>query len=86
LPSKPENLIDQEPFVNIGKGIASYLKKSGNRIKIYTEKEEELDISFNELGVRIGTGLPYLRRLANRLDPFKNYMIRMCLAHLNRHH
>jgi len=72
LPAKPERMQDLSPFVNIGSGIASYLMKSGNRIKILTTNEGELEISFDELGNRIGTGLPYLRRLAGRLELFRD--------------
>lgn len=71
LPIKHEKFQDTAPFVNIGMGIASYLIKSGNSIKIYTTNVGELEISFDELGNRIGTGLPYLRRLKSRLEAFK---------------
>jgi hypothetical protein len=74
LPVKPETLQDPTPFVNIGVGISSYLMKSGDRIKILATNEGELEISFDELGNRIGTGLPYLRRLEGRLEPFREIL------------
>jgi hypothetical protein len=75
FPTKCEVLQDPDPFVNIGGGIASYLMKSGDSIKIYaTNVDELLDISFDELGGRIGTGLPYLRRLEGRLEAFKKIL------------
>ncbi|HII07049.1 MAG TPA: hypothetical protein HA349_07000 [Methanotrichaceae archaeon] len=77
LPVKPETLIDTDPFVNIGGGIASYLMKSGDSIKIHTTNIGTLEISFDELGDRIGTGLPYLRRLVARLESFKEILFPM---------
>ena len=74
LPIEPETLRDLNPFVNIGSGISAYLMKSGDDIKIYATNEGELDISFDELGNRIGTGLPYLRRLAGRLESFREVL------------
>jgi hypothetical protein len=74
LPTRHERLQDTHPFVNIGGGIASYLMKSGNNIKIYTTDIGELEISFDELGNRIGTGLPYLRRLKGRLEAFQKIL------------
>jgi hypothetical protein len=74
LPIKPEKLQDTAPFVNIGGGIASYLMKSGNNIKIVATNVGELEISFDELGDRIGTGLPYLRRLEARLESFRKVL------------
>ena len=75
LPMKPETMRDLSPFVNIGSGIASYLMKSGNRVKILATNERELlDISYDELGNRIGMGLPYLRRLAGRLESFRDIL------------
>lgn len=76
LPTEPERLKDPDPFVNIGSGISSYLMKSGDNIKIYATNEGELDISFDELGNRIGTGLPYLRRLESRLESFREILSR----------
>jgi len=75
LPLRPENLQDQEPFVNIGGRIASYLIKSGDNIKILAANAGVLEITNEELGNRIGTGLPYLRLLKERLDPFHKYML-----------
>ena len=75
LPTKPEKLQDSNPFVNIGSGVASYLVKSGKSIKIHATNVGELEISFDELGDRIGTGLPYLRRLESRLDAFKEMLL-----------
>lgn len=67
---------DERPFVDIGGGVASYLTKSGNKIMIEAANVEELmEISFDELGDRIGTGLPYLRRLESRLDSFRNLLL-----------
>jgi len=74
LPTRHERLQDADPFVNIGGGIASYLMKSGNNVKIYATNIGELEISFDELGNRIGTGLPYLRRLKGRLETFKEIL------------
>jgi hypothetical protein len=71
LPVEPEPRRDRSPFVCIGRGIASYLVKSGDRIKILDTNAGELDISYDELGNRIGVGLPYLRRLASRLESFR---------------
>jgi hypothetical protein len=68
LPLKPETMRDSSPFVNIGSGISSYLMKSGNHIKILATNEGELEISYDELGNRIGIGLPYLRRLRGVLN------------------
>ena len=49
------DLIDEKPFVDVGNGIASYLIKSGNNIKKRATNERELlEISFDELGDRIG--------------------------------
>ena len=49
------DLIDERPFVDVGNGIASYLIKSGNNIKKRATNERELlEISFDELGDRIG--------------------------------
>jgi hypothetical protein len=75
LPITPETLRDLDPFVNIGGGIASYLMKSGNNIKIDATNVGTLEISFDELGNRIGTGLPYLRRLAARLESFREILL-----------
>lgn len=71
LPIEPEPRRDRSPFVRIGSGIASYLIKSGDRIKILDTNAGELDISYDELGNRIGIGLPYLRRLESRLESFR---------------
>ncbi|VVB63050.1 Region found in RelA / SpoT proteins [uncultured archaeon] len=75
LPPKPANLQDQKPFVRIGGGIASYLMKLGDNIKIRTTNVGDLEIANYELGNRIGTGLPYLRRLMERLEPFHTYLL-----------
>lgn len=74
LPRKPDQIKDNAPFVDIGSGVASYLIKSGNSIKICTTNKGELDISYDELGNRIGMGLPYLRRLAGRLESFRDIL------------
>jgi hypothetical protein len=74
LPIEPDRLRDSNPFVNIGGGISSYLMKSGDSIKVYATNVGELDISFDELGNRIGTGLPYLRRLESRLESFREIL------------
>jgi hypothetical protein len=73
--SELPDLLDGIPFVNVGGGIASYLMKSGNSIKIHTTNAGDLEITNNELGNRIGTGLPYLRRLMARLNPFHTYLV-----------
>ena len=65
---------DKTPFVDIGGGIESCLMKSGDNIKIHTTNAGDLEISFDELGNRIGTGLPYLRRLEGRLEAFKKIL------------
>lgn len=75
LPPTSETVRDIKPFVDISGGPASFLQKSGNSIKIYSTNVGPLDISFDELGDRIGTGLPYLRRLAARLDSFKEILL-----------
>jgi hypothetical protein len=75
LPAKPGYFRDPNPFVDIGGGVASYLEKSGNSIRIHASNVGELDISFDELGNRIGTGLPYLRRLVSRLETFKELLL-----------
>jgi hypothetical protein len=74
LPVEPKILRDNFPFVGPKSGIASYLMKSGNRLKIDATNLGELEISFSELGNRIGTGLPYLRRLMSRLGPFHDLL------------
>jgi hypothetical protein len=71
LPAELKPRRDPDPFVSIGRGIASYLVKSGDRIKILTTNAGELNISYDELGNRIGMGLPYLRRLESRLESFR---------------
>ena len=75
LPAEPKILKDEIPFIGAKIGISSYLMKSGNSLKIYATNVGELEISFSELGNRIGTGLPYLRRLMSRLDPFHEYLL-----------
>jgi hypothetical protein len=68
--------MDEKPFVDIGRGITSYLMKSEDKIKIKAANVEELlEISFDELGNRIGTGLPYLRRLESRLEEFRKILL-----------
>lgn len=71
----PKNLQDKEPFINIRGGITSYLIKSGDNIKIRAANAGDLEITNDELGNRIGTGLPYLRRLKERLEPFHEYLL-----------
>ena len=75
LPPMPKDLPDQETFVNIGGKIASYLVKSGTNIKIRTTNVGDLEITNDELGNRIGTGLPYLRRLEARLEAFREILM-----------
>jgi len=71
-----QDSMDEKPFVDIGNGIASYLIKSEDSIMIKaTNVEELLEISFDELGDRIGTGLPYLRRLESRLEAFRELLL-----------
>jgi hypothetical protein len=77
MPSLAElpDLRDEKPFVSAGSGIENYLIKSGNNIKIEaTNVGELLEISFEELGDRLGTGLPYLNRLKDRLQLFYKYL------------
>ena len=74
LPSEPRELQDLEPFVNV-QGMKSYLMRSDADIKIHTTNAGDLDITYEELGNRIGTGLPYLRRLSSRLDSFHTYLL-----------
>jgi hypothetical protein len=72
--SKVPDMQDRVPFVSIGgmgDEIASYLMKEGSIIKIRTTNEGDLEITNDELGNRIGTGLPYLRRLEARLEEFR---------------
>jgi putative GTP pyrophosphokinase len=66
LPTEHAYLKDKRPFVR-----DSYLIKSGDSIKISTSNVGELEISFEELGNRIGIGLPYLKRLMEQLEPFR---------------
>jgi hypothetical protein len=74
IPTEKEGFRDAEPFVYIKHDIASYLKISRNRVKIDATNVGDLEISFEELGNRIGTGLPYLRRLMNRLETFRSQL------------
>ena len=75
LPSRPKNLKDYDPFIKAGGRIASYLIRSDDDIKIWTANAGTLEITNEELGNRIGTGLPYLRRLKDRLVSFRTYML-----------
>lgn len=76
LPAEPKILVDEIPFIGAEEGLPSYLKKSGDHIKINAANVGELDISFSELGNRIGTGMPYLRRLMSRLSPFHDLLFK----------
>ncbi len=76
LPAEPKILRDNIPFIGAKEGLPSYLKKSGDRIKIDAANVGELDISFSELGNRIGTGMPYLRCLMSRLSPFHDLLFK----------
>jgi hypothetical protein len=75
LPAEPIDLIDQKPFVVVGSGVASYLMKSTDNIKIHTTNSGDLEITFKELSNRIGIGLPYLRCLMKRLEIFHAYLL-----------
>lgn len=76
LPAEPKILRDKIPFIGAEKGIPSYLMKSGNSIKIDAANVGVLEISFSELGNRIGMGLPYLRLLLSRLGPFHDLLFK----------
>lgn len=75
LPLEPKQFIDSKPFVEIGGRITSYLMKYDDKIRIEATNVGALDITNDELGNRIGTGLPYLRRLKERLEPFHEEML-----------
>jgi hypothetical protein len=75
LPSYPYELIDSDPFVTVSPSVKAYLKKEGDKIKIYSTNVGNMEISEEELGDRIGTGLDFLELLSNRLDTFKDYML-----------
>jgi hypothetical protein len=72
LPGDPYELIDSKPFAWVGAGVGAFLKKEGDRIKIYTTNVGDLEISEEELGDRIGTGLDFLELLSRRLDAFRD--------------
>ncbi len=66
------NLIDSEPFVVVNRNVMAYLMKEGDKIKIHTTMQGDLEISEQELGDRIGTGLDFLELLSRRLGAFKD--------------
>lgn len=76
LPAEPRILRDETPFIGAKMGVPSYLLKNGQTVKIEAANVGELDISYSELGNRIGTGLPYLRRLISRLEPFHDLLLK----------
>lgn len=71
LPGDPYELIDSAPFATVSYDVKAYLKKVGGQIKIYSTNVGDLDISVEELGDRIGTGLDFLELLSRRLNAFK---------------
>jgi hypothetical protein len=72
LPWDPYELIDSKSFTPVSSGVGAFLKKEGDRIKIHTTNVGDLEISEEELGDRIGTGLDFLDLLSRRLDAFKD--------------
>jgi hypothetical protein len=72
LPTDRPTLIDPEPFVKVSSDVRAHLMMDGGKIKIHTTKQGDLEISEEELGNRIGTGLDFLELLSRRLDAFKS--------------
>ena len=72
LPGDPYELTDPKPFAQVRSDVGAFLKKEGDRIKIHTTNVGDLEISEEELGDRIGTGLDFLELLSRRLDAFKD--------------
>jgi len=71
LPTDRPKLVDPEPFVKVSRDIRSHLMLDGGKIKIHTTNAGDLEISEEELGDRIGTGLDFLELLSRRLDAFR---------------
>lgn len=70
-----KTFVDPEPFVKVSSDIRAHLKLDGGKIKIHTTSSEgDLEISEEELGDRIGTGLDFLELLSRRLDAFRALM------------
>jgi hypothetical protein len=70
LPLDPRDFIDPEPFVMVDQDVRAHLMKDGEKIKIFTPNQGSMEISEEELGDRIGTGLDFLELLSRRLDAF----------------
>ena len=79
LSDEPEILIDKIPSYRYRRRASFLPEKSGDRINIDAANVGELDISFSELGNRIGTGMPYLRHLMSRLSPFHDLLFKAFL-------
>jgi hypothetical protein len=76
LPLDPPEFIDPEPFVMVDRDVSAHLMKEGEIIKIYTPNQGNLEISEEDLGDRIGTGLDFLELLSRRLDAFRDLIFR----------
>jgi hypothetical protein len=72
LPNDRPKLVDPEPFVKVDRDVRAHLMVDGGKIKIHTTNQGDLEISEEELGNRIGTGLDFLELLSRRLDAFRN--------------
>lgn len=67
-----DKFVDPEPFVKVSRDIRAYLMMDDGKIKIHTTNQGDLEISAEELGNRIGTGLDFLELLSRRLDAFRD--------------
>jgi hypothetical protein len=76
LPADPPILLDSRPFVKVAPDVMAYLMKDGKKIKIHTTNDGDLEISEEELGNRIGTGLDFLELLSRRLDAFRDLIFK----------
>lgn len=76
LPPDPPVFVDPKPFVKVNMNVMAYLMKEGERIKIHTTNRGDLEISEEELGDRIGTGLDFLELLSRRLDAFRDLIFK----------
>ena len=74
LPEAPPVVIDVKPFAKVNINVMAFLMKDGERIKIHTTNQGNLEISEEELGNRIGTGLDFLELLSRRLDAFRDLL------------
>jgi tetratricopeptide (TPR) repeat protein len=71
LPSKPIEFVDSKSFV---KEHDAFLVRIGEKIKIRTISEGDIDITYDDLrgdSGRIGIGFEFLNLLKNRLNAFK---------------